>query len=333
MSKFEEYDFYAQNKDFLVSDSIITFNDTDGALLALKPDVTLSIIKNSTLEPGMKKRVYYDENVYRVSGSTHRYKEIMQTGLECVGDIDIYDKFEAVYLAAKSLSVISPEFVIDLSHMGIFSSVVDSASESRSFKRRALILISEKNLHELKLLCSEYEIESTVTSVICELATLYGAPDKVIERLRKLPLPKGCEDAVTELSEICALLLKTEFYGRIRIDFSVLGDMNYYNGIVFSGFLSGICEGVLTGGEYQALMSKLKRRGSGVGFAIYLDLLSSLSGTEDEFDGDVFLLYSCNTGSDKLFEKKEELVKAGLRTSSGTAVPSDKKYKEIINLS
>ena len=46
MSKFEEYDLYVKNKDFLVSDSVITFNDTNGKLLALKPDVTLSIIKN-----------------------------------------------------------------------------------------------------------------------------------------------------------------------------------------------------------------------------------------------------------------------------------------------
>ena len=34
MSKFEEYELYVQNKDFLVSDRIITFNDTNGRLLA-----------------------------------------------------------------------------------------------------------------------------------------------------------------------------------------------------------------------------------------------------------------------------------------------------------
>ena len=45
MSKFEEYDLYSKNKDFLVSEGVITFNDTNGRLLALKPDVTLSIIK------------------------------------------------------------------------------------------------------------------------------------------------------------------------------------------------------------------------------------------------------------------------------------------------
>ena len=117
MSKFEEYDLYVRNKEFLVSDSVITFNDTNGKLLALKPDVTLSIIKNTTDEAGCKEKVYYNENVYRVSGSTHQYKEIMQTGLECIGDIDILDLYESVYLAAKSLSTISDHFVLDISHI------------------------------------------------------------------------------------------------------------------------------------------------------------------------------------------------------------------------
>ena len=98
MSKFEEYDLYVRNKDFLVSDRIITFNDTNGKLLALKPDVTLSVIKSGVDAPGCKQKVYYNENIYRVSGSTHQYTEIMQVGLECIGDIDLYDVFEAVHL-------------------------------------------------------------------------------------------------------------------------------------------------------------------------------------------------------------------------------------------
>ena len=54
MSKFEEYDLYVRNKDFLVSDRVITFNDTNGKLLALKPDVTLSIIRSGEDVPGVK---------------------------------------------------------------------------------------------------------------------------------------------------------------------------------------------------------------------------------------------------------------------------------------
>ena len=72
MNKFEEYDLYVRNKDFLVSDNIITFTDTSGKLMALKPDVTLSIIKNGKDVPGVLEKVYYDENVEE--GSSYSYR-------------------------------------------------------------------------------------------------------------------------------------------------------------------------------------------------------------------------------------------------------------------
>ena len=62
MSKFEEYDLYVRNKSFLVSEHILTFTDTDGRLMALKPDVTLSIVKNSPDAPGATQKVCYNEN-------------------------------------------------------------------------------------------------------------------------------------------------------------------------------------------------------------------------------------------------------------------------------
>ena len=101
MNKFEEYDLYAKNKDFLISDSVITFTDMGGKLMALKPDVTLSIVKNTRDEPGIRK-LYYNENVYRVSKGTHCFKEIMQVGLEAIGEIDEYCIYEVLKLAAES---------------------------------------------------------------------------------------------------------------------------------------------------------------------------------------------------------------------------------------
>ena len=112
MSRFEEYRLYVQNKDFLVSDQVITFTDPSGKLMALKPDVTLSIIKNAADEPGKVQKLYYHENVYRPNGAMGSFKEIMQAGLECVGDLSAYDVAEVAYLAAKSLQSLL-EAVID----------------------------------------------------------------------------------------------------------------------------------------------------------------------------------------------------------------------------
>ena len=109
MSKFEEYDLYADNKDFLVSDNVITFTDIGGKLMALKPDVTLSIIKNSSDLPNETRKVFYNENVYRVSKSTGSFKEIMQSGVECFGLVGDKEIVQVTELAAKSLLLFSKD--------------------------------------------------------------------------------------------------------------------------------------------------------------------------------------------------------------------------------
>lgn len=330
MGKFEEYDLYVRNKEFLVGDSVITFNDTDGRLLALKPDVTLSIIKNTADEAGCKKKVYYNENVYRVSQKTHKFKEIMQAGIECIGDTDTLDVYEVIYLAAKSLSLISGDFVLDVSHLGILSKVISAASDSEIFKNEITRLISEKNKHEIKAVCKSFSVAENFSEMIESLVDIYGNADSVLPHLLPICETVGAEDVYIELSKICSLLGKSGLLDRINLDFSVVNDMNYYNGIVFKGFLKGIPDGVLSGGEYGTLMSRMGRKSNAVGFAIYLDLLEELGGRE-EYDVDVLLLYGENTDAEKILKLKESLIAEGKSVSLQKAVPTKLRYKEIID--
>ena len=274
MSKFEEYDLYVKNKDFLVSDRVITFNDTNGKLLALKPDVTLSIIKNA--EEGTKTKVYYNENVYRISGSTGHFKEIMQAGLECIGALDTGDVYEVLYLAAKSLESVSDNFVLDVSHMGLLSAILDDCTSDELFKKEITPLIAKKSAHEAKSLCVKYGVSDEKAEDICSLISLHGDLGSVIPKIRSLCKSDAAKLALSEL-ETVSERLGTDFEsGKIRFDISVVNNMSYYDGIVFSGFLSGICEAVLSGGEYGRLLSSMGKSGGAVGFALYLDLLSEL---------------------------------------------------------
>ena len=119
MSKFEEYDLYADKKDFLISDNVITFTDTSGRLMALKPDVTLSIVKNLGDRPDEVQKVFYRENVYRVSRGTGSYKEMLQAGLECIGKVGRAELLEVIRLAAQSLAQISARSVLALSSLDV----------------------------------------------------------------------------------------------------------------------------------------------------------------------------------------------------------------------
>lgn len=332
MSKFEEYSLYSRNMDFLVSQNIITFNDTDGRLLALKPDVTLSIIKNSKDEPGCVQKVYYNENVYRVSPGTHTFREIMQTGLECIGDLDIYNIIEVIELAAKSLAVISTEFVLDISHMGILSAVIDDCTDDAELKQQLAALLSQKNSHDIRSLCREHGIAEDRCEKLCRLMSIYGEMGSVIERLADICSDGKAKAPFEELKLIYSFLCGTELAKNIHFDFSTANDMNYYNGIVFKGFIQNIPDSVLSGGRYDTLLRKMGRKAGAVGFAVYLDVLEQLSTAQSDFDVDVLILYNEATDTQTLINNVNELASSGASVTTQKAVPEKLRFKQMIDL-
>ena len=324
MSKFEEYDLYAGNKNFLVSDSVITFTDTNGKLLALKPDVTLSIIKNTKDEDGLSK-VYYNENVYRVSNSAHSYKEIMQVGLECIGNIDLYNISEVISLAAQSLLLVSGDSVLDLSNMGIVASLLEEFRLSSKLEKEVLSLIGEKNVHEATRLLMGEGIDADKIENLKKLISLHGSPAQVLPELRKIA-PES--EALSDLSALCEILEGSDEGKIINVDFSVIGDMSYYNGFVFKGFVKGVPSSVLSGGQYDNLMSKMNKKSGAIGFAVYLDLLENLSNTASEYDCDVLVIYDNESDLKALSSFVREKAAEGKIVKAEKGIPLKLKAKE-----
>ncbi|MBQ9082994.1 MAG: ATP phosphoribosyltransferase regulatory subunit, partial [Clostridia bacterium] len=239
MNKFEEYDLYARNKDFLVSDGILSFTDTNGRLMALKPDVTLSIIKNTKDRPGQVDKVYYNENVYRISRSTGSYREILQTGLECIGDLDAYQQGEVVILAAESLRHIQPEFVLDISHMGLMMELIGELGLKGDDRDAIIRCIGEKNTHEAAQICAHAQADETATQRLLQVMSLSGTPKQVLETLLPLCSSDALKKVWQQLNELQEMLRTAGFTHEVRFDFSVINNRHYYNGIVFQGFVSG----------------------------------------------------------------------------------------------
>ena len=320
MSKFEEYDLYLKNKEFLVSDRVITFTDTNGKLLALKPDVTLSILKNAS---GEKQKVCYNENVYRVSSGTNTFKEIMQTGIECIGKVGLYDVYESVLLACKSLESISEEYVLDISHLGIINKLLQG--QDSAFVEKILVALSEKNKNAIMLACKEYD-KIDMQSVLVELATLYGDVKQVIQKLESLDLIKYAQ----ELKDIYNLIKDSKYYNKINVDFSLTGDINYYNGIIFKGYINGIAESVLSGGRYDKLAQKLGKTCSAIGFAVYLDLLENFNYTPSEYDVDTLIIYNDTVSEEEIIKAVNENLSFGtvrVQQKIGTL-----RYKKLLAL-
>ncbi len=276
MSKFEEYDLYSKNKDFLVSDGVITFNDSNGKLLALKPDVTLSIIKNCKDNANETEKYYYNENVYRVSNSSGEYKEIMQSGLECIGDISNAEVFEVTSLALKSLSLLSNNYILHLSHIALVDSLIEECGITQNQKDDVVKAIIEKNGGLLKSVCSDEQFNS----LKC-LIKNYSNNNEALAALENAC--KGNSDKYfTELKEVYEFLCSNGYENNISIDASILSFNGYYSGIVFKGYINGISSKVLSGGQYDKLTRRMGKNASALGFAVYLDELERNTKTSED---------------------------------------------------
>ena len=291
MSKFEEYDLYNKNKGFLVNDSVITFTDTDGKLLALKPDVTLSIVKNADSAMSGVEKLFYNESVYRVSKNTASFKEIMQVGIECFGEVDGYHISEVLLLAAKSLQVFRENFILEVSHIGIITACIRHITAEDSIFKRIWKCVNEKNMHSVFEICRQNGIDESLAKPLESLLALNGAVPEVLPQLEALAKDFALEEELKALQNALSVFEGTAFENKVVLDFSAVGNIHYYNGIIFNGFVEGVPESVLSGGQYDALMRKMKKEGRAIGFAVYLDLLERLDEETQAFDADVMLLY------------------------------------------
>ena len=329
MRRFEEYDLYARNKDFLVSDNVITFTDTNGKLMALKPDVTLSIVRSGRDGGAGVQKVYYNENVYRVSAAARGFREILQTGVECIGAVDDCCIAETLMLAIESLRTISPESVLDVSQLDVVSELVDALGAEEEERREILKCIGEKNLHGLDALYRAIGADAAAAARLKTLVATSGTPEAVLPVLREL----GCAPAaVAQLSKLAQTLDALGLGGYLRIDFSVVNDMNYYNGIVFKGFVSGVPTGVLSGGQYDKLMQKMRRSASAIGFAVYLDALERFSGETETADVDTVLLYAEGTAPETLLRAVQELSAGGASVTAQRTLPEKLRYRRLVRL-
>lgn len=275
MGRFEEYGLYQENRSFLSSEQVITFTDLDGRLLALKPDVTLSIAKTAQPAPGETLRYYYHENVYRPSAESHTFKEISQMGLEMLGAVGEAQVQQAVCLAARSLDALGAEWVLEVSHMGYLFGLFDALGVPDAARAKLLEKLREKNAHELRAAAGAAGLADAAADILCSVLSLCGSYADTLAKAAALCRNDAMRAAVAELEALAVPLEKAG--GIIRLDMTLAGEMEYYNGLVFQGYLKALPRPLLKGGRYDLLMQKFTPGAGAIGFAVYLDELDRLS--------------------------------------------------------
>ena len=274
-SRFEEYALYQEYQRFLPDSQVITFTDLDGKLRAIKPDVTLSIAKTAQPAAGECKRFYYNEEVCRPSRESHTFQTIHQMGLESMGAVDADEQAAVVRLALQSLAALDVPTVLEVSHMGFVTALLDTLHVDAAARPRLLELLRDKNAHELHAAALQSGLDEAAANALTTILSLHGPFGTTLAAARSQCQCEAQQDALLELQSLQNELGDA---GRgMQLDLSLAGDMEYYNGLVFSGYVAGVPRAVLKGGRYDLLAQRFTPGACALGFALYLDELERLS--------------------------------------------------------
>ena len=330
LPSFEEYDLYNENKDF-IDRNVLTVMSPNGKLLALRPDITLSVAKKVSKDQSLKySKIYYQENTYNLTKYVG-YEEDEQLGIELIGKESTFLDFEIINLAVKSLDIINKKSMIVLSHAGFISSIFENFDLEYEIKEEILDCINRKNSHDIqKILKRNEHISENVKKLIYKIPELSGNLENIEKELLKYEINVNTKKILSELKQLNSLLMKFYKKSKIIFDFSVVKNLNYYNGIILQGYIEGFPNVILTGGRYDKLFEKFGVDTGAVGFAILTDGLKGYYKDTDKKDFEVLIAYD-NSDFEKLVEIVNDFQKKGLRVRTENIETLGKSDFEIFN--
>lgn len=330
LPSFEEYDLYNENKDF-IDRNVLTVMSPNGKLLALRPDITLSVAKKVSKDQSLKySKIYYQENTYNLTKYVG-YEEDEQLGIELIGKESTFLDFEIINLAVKSLDIINKKSMIVLSHAGFISSIFENFDLEYEIKEQILDCINRKNSHDIqKILKRNEHISENVKKLIYKIPELSENLENIEKELLKYKINGNTKKILSELKQLNSLLMKFYKKSKIIFDFSVVKNLNYYNGIILQGYIEGFPNVILTGGRYDKLFEKFGVDTGAVGFAILTDGLKGYYKDTDKKDFEILIAYD-NSDFEKLVEIVNDFQKKGLRVRTENIENLGKSDFEIFN--
>ena len=215
--------------------------------------------------------------------------------------------------------------------------MLEALSLDKPVLKKFLFAVEQKNAGELAALAEAGVLSEKAIALANVLLKEYKDLDTAKAALAPYLVTEEAEAAYKEFAALYETIDALGLASRVRIDFSVINHRGYYSGVVFKGYVKGVPDSVLAGGQYDRMMRKMGRRDGAIGFAVYLDAIASGKREYAAYDVDALLL---KNGADAatVLSAVETLSKNGARVLAMEKIPdslrAEKTYmiveKEIV---
>jgi ATP phosphoribosyltransferase regulatory subunit len=252
-----------------VTDRLFKIVDRGGALLALRPEMTVPIARLAATrmlaDATLPLRLSYVAPVFRgQEAGRSRMREFVQVGVELIGVPGMDADAEVIALALAALRRAGAVgTVAHIGHLGLLAEWLDALPEDQRDDVRTRLYRKEF------VQIDDGVGDAELSALLRILPDLHGPG--ALERAERFAISPRSRAALDELAAVFDRVAEYGFADAVEIDFGIIRDFSYYTGIVVEAYGAGTGYPVLGGGRYDTLLGRFGPNSPATGFAIGLD--------------------------------------------------------------
>jgi ATP phosphoribosyltransferase regulatory subunit len=258
------------------------FSDSDGRMLALRPDVTSLVARAaSTLFAKRKRplRFSYAAPVLFQRPRSHAdwRRESMQLGCELIGSCGGASDIEVIAIALEILERLGfgADVRLTINNVEIFNGIAENLGMDAVAREQMRSLVDLRDASELDRFLSAYDASAWECNVFANLTQLSGKQE-ILDTARDVINNPRSVAALDSLEKLWSIVEELGFADRCDIDLGDVSGLDYYTGMIFKIYVSGAGARVGSGGRYDNLIANFGNPEPAVGFVLDLDAITEV---------------------------------------------------------
>ncbi|HWR29932.1 MAG TPA: ATP phosphoribosyltransferase regulatory subunit [Negativicutes bacterium] len=343
---FEYHETLKAGSPETADDSSFRFFDRNGRMLALRPDMTTPIARVAVMrmkERPLPLRLFYLANVFRQEETqAGRQCEFYQAGVELLGTGSVAADAEVVALAVESLLAAGLiDFQVCLGQVDFISGIMSEAGLDATTAHKVKQALIERNMVGLSELLEECRMEPGIKKLLQELPMLHGKME-MLQEVHGRVKNKISQSALDNLAAIYRLLENYGIDRYVMFDLGIIRDLDYYTGMVFEAYTTGLGYPICGGGRYDRMAGAFGREQPATGFAMGIErvlMAVERQGLDvDEVPRSVYVGWAEEKLAQAIAEVRRlraagEIAEMGLQAQTRAEAEADSKLRDCIRCS
>ena len=257
------------------------FSDTDGRMLAIRPDVTSLVARAAATlfaERDRPLRLCYVAPVFRQQPRSRAEwrRESMQIGCELIGVNTSAADIEVLAIVCEVLERLKLDSysTITLNEVEVFNGIGEQLKLTPEARAEMRDLIDTRNADDLEGFLAGHSHEPDARA-FAQLVQLSGKRNVLTDARRMITNPRS-QAALGRLERLWSVVESLQLADRFEIDLGDVSRLDYYTGLTFKIYVNGAGARVGSGGRYDGLTASFGKGEPAVGFVFELDTLTEV---------------------------------------------------------